>query len=316
MKKFIFKTLVFPIPLCLILLAGICLPTTPRASKSLLISKNNKDYLLKTIPNPRIIFVGGSNLSFGLNSQAIKDSLRLNPINTAIHASIGIKFMIDNTLPYIRSGDVVVLVPEYTHYFRSLNYGSEELLRTILDIDINEIKHLNLNQVANMISFLPKYGLSKFKPTEYLNGGDSEIYSVNSFNQYGDTCTHWNMEKREFPPLKSLRGSFNPDVIKYFEEFDIAVKSRGGTLFVSFPCLQESSFKNSLTSIKKVDKELLKSSLIVIGSPDRYMMDDALMFNTPWHLNKKGVEYRSALLINDVEKALSHSKLNQKHSKR
>jgi hypothetical protein len=65
MKKFIFKTLVFPIPLCLILLAGICLPTTPRASKSLLISKNNKDYLLKTIPNPRIIFVGGSNLSFG-----------------------------------------------------------------------------------------------------------------------------------------------------------------------------------------------------------------------------------------------------------
>jgi hypothetical protein len=46
------------------------------------------------------------------------------------------------------------------------------------------------------------------------------------------------------------------------------------------------------------------------------MMDDALMFNTPWHLNKKGVEYRSALLINDVEKALSHSKLNQKHSKR
>jgi hypothetical protein len=90
--------------------------------------------------------------------------------------------MIDNTLPYIRSGDVVVLVPEYTHYFRSLNYGSEELLRTILDIDINEIKHLNLNQVANMISFLPKYGLSKFKPTEYLNGGDSEIYSVNSFN--------------------------------------------------------------------------------------------------------------------------------------
>jgi len=312
MKRFIIKVIIFLFPAIALFLLGLFLPTTPRASKSLLMASINKNLLLKETQPPRIIFVGGSNLSFGLNSQMIKDSLQINPINTAIHASIGIKFMLDNTLEYVQNGDIIVLVPEYSHFYRSLNYGSEELMRTIFDVDLKNIKDLNVFQIVNIIPYLPKYSLTKFKINEYLNVKESDVYSVNSFNEFGDTYTHWVMEQQEFAPFGAINAEFNSDVLKYIEEFNIDLKRKGATLLVSFPGFQETSFNKSKIAIQKLKDELLKSSLLIIGTPDRYKIPDSLMFDTPYHLNKKGVDYRTKLLIEDIEKARTHNSVYKK----
>jgi hypothetical protein len=309
-KIFIKKVIILStFPVIVLFLIGIFLPTTPRASKSLLMAEQSKKALLKNTNSPRIIFIGGSNLSFGLNSKTIKDSLKINPINTAIHASIGIKFMLDNTLEYIQNGDIVVLALEYIHYYRSLNFGSEELMRTIFDVNLANIKHLNIIQFINILQYLPKYSLTKLKKDEYLNVTESDVYSVNSFNQFGDTYSHWRMKSQDFEPYDSIKEEFNSDVLKYIEKFNIAVLKKGGILLVSFPGFQETSFNKSKLAIQKVEYELLKSSLTVIGRPERYKIPDTLMFNTPYHLNKKGVDYRTKLLIEDIEKALSHNKV-------
>lgn len=308
MKKFILKTLVFlsPIPLAFIL--GILLPTTPRASKSLLMASIGKNSLLQNTPSPRIIFVGGSNLCFGLDSKTIKDSLKLNPINTAIHALIGIKYMIDNTSEYIQKGDIVILVPEYGHYYRGLDAGSEELMRTVFDVDFMNIKLLNLPQLSNIVPFLPKYILTKFKISEYHNFKDSDIYSVNSFNQYGDTYTHLEKEQEHFDPYSTIGGEFNDDVVRYFEKFQIELNKKGASLYVSFPCYQEASYNNSIIQIRKVQEELRKSKLQIIGSAEKYKMPDSLLYNTPYHLNKKGIEYRTMMMIEDIKKAQNNKK--------
>ena len=74
---------------------------------------NKKCQLLEDTPSPRIIFVGGSNLAFGLDSQRIKDSLNINVINYGLHAGIGLKYMIDDISTYARKGDIIVFAPEY-----------------------------------------------------------------------------------------------------------------------------------------------------------------------------------------------------------
>ncbi len=303
MRRFITKTLLFITPLPLIIILGILAPTTPRAAKSLLMASIDKNLLLKTTASPRIIFVGGSNLCFGLNSRSIESELKLNPINTGIHAAIGIKFMIDNTKQYIKKGDIIILIPEYGHYYRSLNAGSEELMRTVFDVDFNNIKHLNNNQILNILSYLPKYVLTKFKITEYRNIVESDIYSVNSFNKYGDTYTHLGKKQEVFSPYQKIDGEFNYGVIKYFEKFNSEVEKKGAVLLISYPCLQESSFKNSIKQITKVEQELKKSNLKIIGSAMEYKIPDSLMFNTPYHLNKLGIERRTMLLIDDLKKA-------------
>lgn len=305
MITFTRKILLFTIPVFLIFLLGLFLPPTPRASKSLLMASLRKNSLLKNTPSPRIIFVGGSNLSFGLNSKTIKDSLNLNPINTAIQGSIGIKFMMDNTLSYVQKGDIVVLVPEYPHYYRNLNAASEELMRTVFDVDLRNLQYFNIFQLAYLIPYLPKYCLTKFDMTEYFKLSVSNIYSVDSFNQFGDTFTHWDKNGNEFQPHNweslGFNYEYNPEVIDYFILFKNELESKGATLFVSFPAFQESSFNNFKEAISKINNELVNSGLTIIGSPERYKMADFLMFDTPYHLNKRGVDYRTGLLIQDLK---------------
>ena len=55
------------------------------------------------------------------------------------------------------------------------------------------------------------------------------------------------------------------------------------------------------SQIKEVENILSTSGLLVLGSPERYMMTrDLLLFDTPYHLNRTGVEYRTGLLIEDL----------------
>lgn len=298
MKLFIRNLLRFIVPLILFFCLGFLLPATPRASKSLFFANLEKDKLLRYTPQPRIIFVGGSNLSFGLNSQLIKDSLKLNPVNTAVSASCGLQYMLDNTLQYIKEGDIVVLVPEYFHLFDDYNKGSQELLRTVFEVNPSKVELLNPRQLINIIPYVPEYTLSKLKPTEYFNIEESDFYSMDSFNEFGDTDAHWN-EPPGSIALYTLQGSINKSVVAALVAFNKAVKSRNALLLISFPSYNHRSFAASEQRINQVAEVYKMNKLPVLGTPQRYVFPDSLMFDTPYHLIKKGVDLRTRLFIED-----------------
>jgi len=305
MKRFITNILIFSGLLFMVILLGFLLPVTPRASESLLYAKVDKDRLLNDTNGPRIILVGGSNLSFGIDSKTIQDSLQLNPINTGVHAFIGLDYMMDNTIKYVKEGDVIILAPEYLQFYGSMVYGGEELLRTVADLGFSKIGDLNKNQLKNVSKFLLKYSFSKFKPTEYFGFEESDVYSVNSFNQYGDVFTHWVMEQRDFRPYETIKSDYNPHTIELMSDFRTAVEKKGASLFVTFPGYQASSYENNIANIKRVEKELIAHKFKLLGTPERYKIPDEMMFNTPYHLLKIGVDYRTKSLIEDFKKAQS-----------
>ena len=288
----------------LFLILGLFLPTTPRVSKSLLFAELKKDSLLKNSPSPRIIFIGGSNLCLGLNSQKIKDSLNLNPINTAITGAIGLNYMLSNTLQYVKEGDIVVLVPEYEQFYRDYNSVSEELFRTIFDVNLSKIRLLNPIQILNMVKHIPKYTVSKINPRQYIVIKEDIVYSVNSFNQYGDTYTHWGLEReeKEFLPYQKLQKKFNPSAMEEVKKFQTEIEKRNAILLISFPGFQDVSYFNMIEQIKEVEAEYIKHGFRILGNSKRYMIPDEMIFDTPYHLNKKGVDYRTGLLIEDFKK--------------
>ena len=157
MKRFLTKLSLFAAGWILIIAVGILIPTTPRASSSLLLAKIEKDSLLSTVQSPRIILIGGSNVSLSINSRIIRDSLDHNPVNTGISANIGLAYMLDHTLQYVRPNDIIIVSPEYSQFYDHLAYGKEELLRTILDVAPNEIFDLRRKQVWQIIKYLPRY---------------------------------------------------------------------------------------------------------------------------------------------------------------
>ncbi|KXX66914.1 hypothetical protein AVL50_29865 [Flammeovirga sp. SJP92] len=281
---------------------GIFLPSTPKASKSLLFAKIQKDQRLKETSSPRIIFVGGSNLSFSLNSQLIQEALQMPVINMGINEGIGIRYNLASIKRYIRKGDIIIVIPEYTQFYIQNRNCSVELARTILDLNKTNIELLEWQQIPSFLMEVPPYAFSKFNPFEYFFYSESDIYSVHSFNQYGDVNAHWNLAPRPFPPLAEIDTSkFNQDILQYILHFENEIKKKNAQLYISYPALQQLSFKNSIKSIRKVQKELEKTPLTIIGSPDRYIFKQELMFNSPYHLSKKGVDLRTMLLIEDLK---------------
>lgn len=242
MKRFLVRLAVFLlIPAIIILVVSVVLPPTPRTSTSLLFAKIDKDQLLENTPPRRLIMIGGSNLSLGLDSQKIMEGTNLNPVNTAIHASIGLKFMMDQTKDYIQPGDVVLISSEYIQFFNLSAYGGDELLRTVLDVDRSGIKDLNTLQWLRIIRFVPKYSISKLKPSEYIfkKSKAPNVHLRSSYNKYGDVDLHWDLEDEEFDPYPSITGFFNHQVIKDLQAFETYVKEKGASLYITYPGLGE-----------------------------------------------------------------------------
>jgi hypothetical protein len=79
------------------------------------------------------------------------------------------------------------------------------------------------------------------------------------------------------------------------------VEEKGASLYLTYPSYLDESFYKSEDIISTVRTELEKN-FKVLGTPERYMMPDSLMFDTSYHLNKKGVDIRTARLIEDIRK--------------
>lgn len=307
MRPFVLKVLAFCLAfLCMavapLVAVALLVPPTPRASTSLLFAKRDKDVLLRDTPGPRLILVGGSNLSFGVDSQLLRDELGMNPVNTGLTASLGLKYMMDSTLPYVRRGDVVVVVPEYSHFYGGRAHGGEELLRTVIDVDRRSISTLTARQWANVARYLPKLALSKLWPGEYFFRQSAEpgVYERRSFNRYGDVSVHWTRAREPFAPYEPASGPFDETLIADIRKFEEQVLGRGALLYVSFPGFQAASFANLRGQIAEVETRLRESGLVLLGTPGRYALAEKYMFNTPYHLNKQGVDLRTRRLIADL----------------
>ena len=231
--------------------------------------------------------------------QMIRDELNVNPINTGVHASIGLRYMLNNTIQYVREGDIVILALEYSHFNRDYNSVSKELLRSIFDVNPSKVKLLSPQQAIRLIPLIPEYSLSKYKPSEYFDVTESDIYSVDSFNQYGDVDAHWGMEKVEYEPYGRKDAEPNQSVIQSILEFQAEVIGRKAKLYVTYPGFQDLSYSSDIGRIERVASEYKKNGLLILGTPERYKIPDEMTFNTPYHLTKEGVDYRTSLFIDD-----------------
>ncbi|MDF2437009.1 MAG: hypothetical protein K0Q95_1385 [Bacteroidota bacterium] len=308
MKKFILRSLLLSIPILLIILIFILvISPSEEFKKSLLYSHLDKKELLINTPAPRIIFVGGSNLSFGLNSQIISDSLKLNPVNTAIHISLGLKFMLANIQRDMHENDIVIISPEYEHFFGDFANGRLELLSLIADVDRSSVALLDGKQYFSLCAYLPKYMQSKLEGIFIKSGNKSgnAIYERNSFNKYGDACAHWTLPKVKVWPNEKITTGFNDDVMASLRKIREIAKAKHAKLFISFPCIQKKTYLNLHEQIEEVEQNLREDGFILLSSPERYVFPDSLLFNSPYHLTKQGVDIRTVLLIEDLKKALN-----------
>jgi len=306
-KTFFNRILQFLAALVAFILLLVLLPFTPVQKSSFYYSQIDKDALLTSVKGQRIIFVGGSNVSFGINSQIFADSLGLHPINTAIDAGVGLVYMLDHTINQIHKGDIVVVIPEYDHFFEDFAYGGngDQLLIESTINGVSNIGNLRRKQIARSLKYIPALLMSKLRMWHYFYKKDtSNVYLRQSFNKYGDAVGHWNRQSDIVPAVASFGKSVNFQIIHEIQDFNDKVLQKGAYCLFTFPCVQKSTYQNCIAQVAEVEKEIRKLNIKTFGNPQEYVFPDEYMFNTIYHLNKKGVDVRTAKLLNDLKQAL------------
>jgi hypothetical protein len=102
-----------------------------------------KRYLGATMPSPKIIFIGGSSTLFGIDAAEVQKSLKIPALNFGLHAGLRLEYLLMNARDAAKPGDIVVLSLEPVYYdFYSKTWTTTNL-RDALAWDPASLAHLS-----------------------------------------------------------------------------------------------------------------------------------------------------------------------------
>ncbi len=299
MKKFIYSFLAFSILVVALyaLLVIIYLPKNSSSNDylSAIIDKHNR---INEIKGPKVIFAGGSNLAFGLNSETVQQEFSVPVVNLGLHARLGLDFLINELKSTIKKGDVVFLSIEYLLSvdgdYKLKCETSKYLMeaKSYYSYDVREEIMMNIDNTRKAIK---KDKNEKFDSTIIL---ENLVYSRKSFNKFGDVTVHLNIT-----PPKSLRDRENLtyhywDGIDKLNNFYNYAQSKNVEVFFLYPCYSEVEYKKNKAVINRISEDISRNlNIEVLNTPSDFVFSDSLFFDTVYHLNKQGREERTRKLI-------------------
>lgn len=245
----------------------------------------------------KIVIIGGSNTSFGFDSELIFDSYQTPVFNTGTHAGIGLRLQIEFFKSYFKKDDIIIIAPEYEQFFGEMFFGDCTMLR---------ITSMN-PQWLNKISFCQyvcsaKYVKEALEET-LISRGTGIIdgpYGKNSLNTYGDITA-----KRSHKNIKSteIKDGINRAAINYLKDF---MAECPASVILLPPVFQDKSYDLNENKIMLVDSILKINGIGFQASPYRYRFNDTLMFDTPYHCTSEGAVIRTKMVIEDMQRILGN----------
>ena len=265
---------------------------------------NRKQQLLDEVPSPRIIFMGGSNTAFGLDSRMVMDSLKLPVINHGLHGGIGLRFPMTEALPRLRQGDIVVLQAEYSIFFEE-TCNAETMPKLMAATRWQGVARLSAAEWNVVLSGMPMLALSHLKrlmlyPFRHSfntpAARDHFVYTASGFNEYGDEVSHL-----QFPATPYAASAYKetrpvrPAFIRWLRDILHDMEQRGVRLVMLPPACVDSYFTGHYNS--GIADALRSIGHPYIVQPATMTVPDSLAFDSGYHLNAHGIELNTRRII-------------------
>jgi len=305
MKNFILQGILFlGIVLAIILLSLFLIPNK-RIINNSLYANIDKHHRLDSLKSPKIVFVGGSNMAFGLDSKRIEDSLHMPVVNMGLHAGFGLRFMLNEVRNNVQKGDIVVISPEYQHFYGDIVNGEKVLVALMVDVNRNNLKYLSFTQAMHLIPIAIQYAVSKLmgKQLDIMDEGKvssyEKVFKRNSFNEYGDEEMHWRFPNQHVQIMYAPQNfkEVSTQTLSYIATFKSEINKRGVRLYIIPPAFQHTSFQKNELIIKEIEKQMSIQNTPFDIQPEVFSYPDSMFFNTAYHLDKTGTELRTHIII-------------------
>ena len=272
-----------------------------------------KDRLIRNTPSPKIILVGGSNLAFGIDSHMMEDSLHVRVVNMGLYAKLGLRYMLAQVKPYIKMGDVVVVVPEYDQFFGNFSNGDNTLNTALLYAPADRIgDFVKSYSIIDVVlrpraenvrrAFLHAAAAAIGRENQFFPPDTNPVYNRRSFNDRGDVVSHLGRKGmdpdsiyvRALPPLKG----FNKKTIDDLNGVAETAANVGARSYFMFPSYMERAYAMSDKSIDSLRARIGRDSRMpFLGNARDFVYPDSLFFDTRFHLTGEGRRLRTLRMI-------------------
>ncbi len=277
-------------------------PVKPHVVYASILDKHER---LESLTGPRLIFTGGSGIALGLDSELIERELGLSVINMGVNAGFGLRYMLDEIRPQLNEGDVVVIAPEYEYFYGSAMEGSQNLIWAYQIWGAKILGRFvpSQGQLRTIAEEMPYFMQLRF--LEMLSTRQDPIYNRWAFNERGDFVNHLSL-----PPLEIQPGSiaqdrpFNAEVLTLLESFRAEAEAQGANVYLLPPAVIESFYRHedNRAQIEMVAERVrADTSVSLLAEPEKYVLPAEMFFDTVYHLNDQGRQYRSEMIAVDLE---------------
>ncbi len=282
MKKFVISLLVFIMAvIAFVQLISVVMLPNLITDNTYVASTIDKQKLLKETESPRIIFTGGSNVAFGINSDSVAEHSGYHVINMGVHAAFGIDYILNETASGIKKGDVVVLVPEY--YLKNVSMRLLAMLSAVNPEAKNYIRFTPFDYIRFKMFHVQGFFTLLFYGGEIFN----ETYQRSGFSPKGDLLT---LSGREISGSSYSQTDVIVDTnytkeLQSINSFISRVTGKGGRVFFSFPGIDKRFYEANRQVIANYN-QMVQSKLncTILGSPEDFVYEDHEVFDTNYHL--------------------------------
>lgn len=303
MSRLVKVIALFLSPIIVVILLIVGFPPA-KNDKAYLACILDKDRIVDSGSNGRLIFIGGSNLAFGLNCDSLSGVYNQHVINYGIQGGLGVFFQLNHLKSKLRRGDTLIIIPEYDQYLGDNVRGTGQALAKMVSLlGIRELYNLDAKQIRKLTPFIINASIEKIKLYYNPNPDGERQY----FNDKGDFIGHLNLDNRKPDVIERyyFHDSISNNTITALEGYQTYFNKRGVAVYFSFPPYPHSLYLKQFTIIDEIENRLKKSSLKLLGNTNNYIYADSLFFEYPLHLNRQGRRIRTENLLRDFKNKIS-----------
>ncbi len=327
-SSFITSLLLF---ICFLLLTFSLPPQGPMTGRygsfASLIDKHRR---LRKLGSPKIVFVGGSNLVYGLDSGLVEKTLHMPAVNMSECLPFGLRYMLEEIKDDIAAGDIIVIVPEYTLLYEFVE-GDHHLLKLLEtypgaglwlfrsclnspSFTATFIKNASIEPAAKwreLFTVLVKMWQDKRFNKDLLY---SPLHTRYFFEEHGDHFMHlfYPVKRPNYQSYEAPVAPISDEGAKVINDFaQFAHRRLAYVVLIPSP-IPETSYKLYNPRIF-ADWPGQKLSVPILARPERYVFSDDDFFEYPYHLNSVSRAERTNRLIEDLSKFIDQIKEKPNH---
>jgi hypothetical protein len=256
---------------------------------------------------PRLLITGGSGAHYTVNSDLIEQDLGIPVINLGLDGPVGLNVILPSILDQVKSGDIVLLIPEYLILLDEDGLGDRS---TSFGIAIGKpglggipVKQFLQDAIALGLPSLRAVAKSGI---DVATQGKLTGYYSDPISDRGDPIAVKSRQENWWKlPIKQPISQHSYERILQFKQ---EVEAKGGTLILSLPWVYGSEEAKTFNNVKKTANYLEKIAPTIYDETTLNIQKDSSLFaDTHYHLMPKGREIRAKQLVEELKPLIAKS---------